>query len=180
MSPRDEVVCKWLGVAHTLDAGVHKARVAKVTEACGAFFCRDCDEREDARIRMEYNEDPPIRGNFYFSSPLCLSILLLLAIKDISSGQLMSLFLTVEEEYHIRSKTISNVCLGLFWRAIETNRKLFPAFNNQLLLVLDLQTLQCVIFIVQEGEVVLQRKNRCLIDRNKTFLLMFTNDLKCK
>lgn len=33
-----------------------------------------------------------------FHTPLCLSILLLLAMNDISSGQLMSLFLTVEED----------------------------------------------------------------------------------
>lgn len=34
------------------------------------------------------------------------------------------------------------------------------AFNDELLLILDLQTLQCVIFIVQEGEVVLQGEQR--------------------
>lgn len=42
------------------------------------------------------------------SSPLCLSILLLLAMKDISSGQLMSLFLTAEGEKQVSEiKTMS-------------------------------------------------------------------------
>lgn len=39
------------------------------------------------------------------SLPLCLSILLLLAMNDISSGQLMSLFLTVvtEESFYVNA-----------------------------------------------------------------------------
>lgn len=41
MSARQEVVRERLGVAHTLNTGVHEAGVAKVTEASGTFFCRD-------------------------------------------------------------------------------------------------------------------------------------------
>lgn len=39
VSARDEVVREGLGVAHTLDTGVHEARVAQVAEASGAFLC---------------------------------------------------------------------------------------------------------------------------------------------
>lgn len=41
MPPRQEVVCERLGVAHTLNTGVHEAGVAKVTEASGTFLCRN-------------------------------------------------------------------------------------------------------------------------------------------
>lgn len=41
VSAGDEVVCQGLGVADTLNAGVHEACVAKVTEARGSFLRGD-------------------------------------------------------------------------------------------------------------------------------------------
>lgn len=35
---------------------------------------------------------------------------------------------------------------------------IFHTFNNELLLILDLQVFQCVVFIVQKCEVVLENK----------------------
>lgn len=35
---------------------------------------------------------------------------------------------------------------------------LFWTFDDELLLILDLQVLQCVVFIIQEGQVVLENK----------------------
>lgn len=43
----------------------------------------------------------------------------------------------------------------------------FHTFDDELLLILDLQVLQCVVLIVQKGEVVLEDKK----DSNMTFLL---------
>lgn len=52
MSPRQEVVCERLGVAHTLDAGVHEAGVTKVTEASGAFLCRNWGDKHSSHTLL--------------------------------------------------------------------------------------------------------------------------------
>lgn len=64
---------------------------------------------------MPTNQNVFLEANAHLVSsslPLCLSILLLLAMKDISSGQLMSLFLTVEGEEVISG--INTVCVLLY------------------------------------------------------------------
>lgn len=77
---------------------------------------------------MPTNQNAFVQANAHLVSsslPLCLSILLLLAMKDISSGQLMSLFLTVEEAIsgikmcpfiHVCSQALSKKKL---WHCIE-------------------------------------------------------------
>lgn len=73
---------------------------------------------------MPTNQNAFLQANAHLVSsslPLCLSILLLLAMKDISSGQLMSLFLTVEGEKaisRIKMCPIIHVCSKL-WHCIK-------------------------------------------------------------
>lgn len=57
VSPRQEVVCERLGVAHALNAGVHEAGVAEVTEARGTFFCRDWADKDRGDRWNDYNRN---------------------------------------------------------------------------------------------------------------------------
>lgn len=52
VSPRQEVVRERLGVAHTLDAGVHEAGVAEVTEASGSFLCWNWDAKQECKCLL--------------------------------------------------------------------------------------------------------------------------------